>query len=618
MKSRSLPLLALLALLALTGCTFSLSEDITPPPGYRTPTPVPTVGLLFPSEPPSPARGAPLYAENCLPCHGENGLGNGPQAPQLPAAVPAIGLAEIARQSTPAEWYEAVTLGRPERGMPAFQNLSEQERWDVLAYIYTLSLPAEELTQAQSLYAENCAECHGLQGGRLPAADFSNPASLAETSGVAAGRIIANGIAGSMPAFGEQLSEAEIRLLTAYLRVLAFDLAPLAATEAAPAAATVEAAPAISSEPPLETPVEASLTSTPETITVSGRIVHAAGLSLPPALPVILHIYDATQQVEQRTALAGPDGAFLFSDLPPMPGGGYLVTVEYAGVSYASAPGFYDEASIQFDLPVTIYESTTDFSLLRLRQVHTIMDFSTRGLVQISEIYIFTNPGPTTVIVETDGSSIPFIQVPAEAGTAVTFQLSEGSAPLYPATNGFAILPGEGLQYGIVAIFSLPYERRLEWDHAFLLPVDSLDILVPAGVRVRNDRLIDRGLNRIQGAEYHIYEAASLAAGEPLVLTITGLPGESGALNLGEQSSLILGMGALGIIFIAIGIYLFLRDRARSEDEDETAEDALGDDPQAIMDAILALDDQRQAGGLSEKAYQERRRALKARLRELL
>lgn len=604
MKSRSLLLSALLTLLALTGCTFSLSEDLTPPPGYRTPTPAPTPDLRLPSAAPSPARGALLYAANCLPCHGEAGLGNGPQAAQLPVAVPAIGLAEIAGQSAPADWYHTVTVGRPERGMPAFPQLSEQERWDVLAYVYLLSLPPERLAQAESLYLEHCAECHSLA-----AADFSDPARLAGTSGMAVSRTIANGIPGSMPAFGERLTGAEIRLLAAYLRTLAFDRTPAAAS---PAPTPAEAA--VSETPP----AEVGPTPVPGTVLISGRVIHAAGLPLPPSLPVTLRIYDATRQVEQRTTPVGPDGAFLFLDVPPMPEGGYLVTVEYAGVSYSSAPAFYDSTLAQFDLPVTLYESTTDFTLLRLRQVHTVMDFSTRGLVQVNEIYLFTNPGQTAVIVETDGSSIPFIRIPPQAGTAVTFQLSPDSAPLYPATNGFAILPGEGLQYGIVAIFSLPYESRLEWDHTFLLPVDSLDIFVPAGVKVRADRLIDRGLNNIQGIEYHLYEADSLAAGEPLALTIRGLPGETPLLNLGEQSSLILGMGALGLVFIVIGVYLFLRDRARQTSDEEESEDALGDDPQAIMDAILALDDQHRAGHLAEQAYQERRRALKKRLRDLL
>ncbi|MEZ0395600.1 MAG: c-type cytochrome, partial [Anaerolineales bacterium] len=222
-------LLLLLIALALAGCSFSLSEDITPPPGYRSPTPAPTLDLSAPAAPPSPARGALVYTQNCLACHGERGLGNGPQAAQMPVAVPAIGLAEVAGQSAPAEWYRLITMGRPERGMPSFQTLSEQERWDVLAYLYTLGVTPAQLSEAQALYAEHCAECHPSS-----APDFSDPAQLTASSGVALRRVIAEGIPNLMPAFGERLSEAQIQALTVYLRTLAFDLAPLAEPTPAP------------------------------------------------------------------------------------------------------------------------------------------------------------------------------------------------------------------------------------------------------------------------------------------------------------------------------------------------------------------------------------------------
>jgi len=41
-------------------------------------------------------------------------------------------------------------------------------------------------------------------------------------------------------------------------------------------------------------------------------------------------------------------------------------------------------------------------------------------------------------------------------------------------------------------------------------------------------------------------------------------------------------------------------------------------DPEAVMDAIIALDDQFKAGELPESAYHQRRAALKAHLNELL
>ena len=65
MKSRLLPLLILAFL--ISACTFSLAEDMTPPPNYIPPTPMPTLGPLYPAEAPDIENGAAIYAENARP-----------------------------------------------------------------------------------------------------------------------------------------------------------------------------------------------------------------------------------------------------------------------------------------------------------------------------------------------------------------------------------------------------------------------------------------------------------------------------------------------------------------------------------------------------------------------
>ena len=79
------PLLAIL----ITACSFTLAADVTPPPGYREPTAVEmqveaTTGPMYPLVAPDPSQGEPIFAEKCAPCHGATGLGDGPQADQLP------------------------------------------------------------------------------------------------------------------------------------------------------------------------------------------------------------------------------------------------------------------------------------------------------------------------------------------------------------------------------------------------------------------------------------------------------------------------------------------------------------------------------------------------------
>ncbi|MFH2103687.1 MAG: c-type cytochrome [Chloroflexota bacterium] len=649
MKLHSMILFALLGVF-LAGCSFSLAEDITPPPAYRSPTPPADIGPLYPAELPSVERGAAIYADKCLACHGETGLGNGPMASQLPVAVPAIGLGNIAVQSTPAEWYAIVSRGRLERAMPPFTSLNFQQRWDVLAYIYMFSIPADELALGEALYVATCAGCHGQDGATLPTADLTDQESMAQVTGTGLARLIAEGVSPSMPGLGGQLTDGEIRSLVGFVRARTFDLSGptvALAPDATPSVeaptqdpASTEATDEEATETEAETPDTAGTeeatavaedTPTPEAVTVSiaGSVVHSTGASLPAGLTVTLHGLDgmSMQEMLSMDATVARDDSFSFAEIPPLPQAIMYTSVEYQGVSYFSDVVFAEEIVTQADLPVTIFDATTDFASLVIEQVHIALDFSEEGSLQIQAIYVISNTGPDTVVVETNGDVIPFIVAPEDA-TLLGYQLASQSAQLNPAENGFALLPGADLQYGIVGIYSMPYERRADLNQSFSLPVRSLALFVPDGVRVRSDQLTASGTETFQTTVFQLFEGGSLAAGESISASLSGKPeGQAGATPA-TQNTLVIGMGALGAVLIGVGIYLFLRDRKQSgKEEDEIegvednlveVEDALGNDPQELMDAIITLDDQFKAGEITKDAFERRRQELKARLKELL
>jgi hypothetical protein len=218
---------------------------------------------------------------------------------------------------------------------------------------------------------------------------------------------------------------------------------------------------------------------------------------------------------------------------------------------------------------------------------------------------------------------VPFIQIP-EGAASVKYQLTQSSSPLMSATNGFALLPGANLQYGIITTFTLPYTNRLVFTQPFILPVSSATIIVPEGVKVRSDQLTDAGTQASTDITYHLYQAGSLASGSTLTLTISGMPGDKPGFVLDKRTWLMIGVGALGLILIALGIFLFLRDRRlrrleeefEGDDEDGNG-DSLGDDRESIMDAIIALDDQYKAGDILKEAYEKRRDELIERIKNL-
>ncbi len=157
------PLILVSAAILLAGCNFTLAEDVTPPPDYVPPSPMPTLGALHPASAPQVQNGAAIFAERCAPCHGSAGLGDGPQSMQLPVSVPGIGLPEVARDAAPADWFKIVTQGNLDRFMPPFVgSLSDQDRWDVVAYAMSLHTTADQVERGRSVVEADCAQCKTL------------------------------------------------------------------------------------------------------------------------------------------------------------------------------------------------------------------------------------------------------------------------------------------------------------------------------------------------------------------------------------------------------------------------------------------------------------------------
>jgi len=110
----------------------------------------------------------------------------------------------------------------------------------------------------------------------------------------------------------------------------------------------------------------------------------------------------------------------------------------------------------------------------------------------------------------------------------------------------------------------------------------------------------------------------------------TGKPGEPTGFKFDRQAIVLIGIGIVGILLIGVGIYLYLRDRGRllkeeqekqveqEEQDDQVDEDALGEDRDNIMDAMIALDDQYKVGEIPREAYEKRRNELKERLKSIL
>ncbi|WP_431289217.1 FTR1 family protein [Roseateles chitinivorans] len=110
---------------------------------------------LAPTALPDLKLGASVYAANCAACHGASGNGDGPLAKQLDPKPIAFTDHDRARQRSVFALYQAVSQGIAGTAMPAFGQLSEEDRWAVAMYLGGFAHDDKQREQGQQLWKES-------------------------------------------------------------------------------------------------------------------------------------------------------------------------------------------------------------------------------------------------------------------------------------------------------------------------------------------------------------------------------------------------------------------------------------------------------------------------------
>jgi mono/diheme cytochrome c family protein len=126
----------------------------------------------------------------------------------------------------------------------ALQSLSDQDTWNLVAYIWQENTTATSLEEAQLLYRVNCQSCHGETGagdgqfasemksmaqaaadphGIQAPTDFTNPEHLLDDKPVILqGKILRGGMGTGMPMWGSIFTDEQLWNLVAYLYTFHF------------------------------------------------------------------------------------------------------------------------------------------------------------------------------------------------------------------------------------------------------------------------------------------------------------------------------------------------------------------------------------------------------------
>lgn len=148
---------------------------------------------------------------------------------------------EINRAQSPAQLWQAL------KASPKTSQLSDQQLWDLIAWLYRSRTTPERLAEGQQLYQQNCAACHGETGkgdgviapslkktpmpgmtmmGHETVApiDFTDAKNmLGASDAILEGKIIRGGMGTGMPYWGPILTSEQIQALVDYLWTFQFE-----------------------------------------------------------------------------------------------------------------------------------------------------------------------------------------------------------------------------------------------------------------------------------------------------------------------------------------------------------------------------------------------------------
>jgi mono/diheme cytochrome c family protein len=131
------PSLVLIVLLAFTACR---GADADLPPAYRH-LDVPEARLQSAE---ARAQGRTLFLSHCALCHGKQGNGHGRREMGLSTAPADFTDPSWRSQATPRHVFFWIREGVQGTPMPAWRALSDDETWDLVAYVLSLSPVARQ------------------------------------------------------------------------------------------------------------------------------------------------------------------------------------------------------------------------------------------------------------------------------------------------------------------------------------------------------------------------------------------------------------------------------------------------------------------------------------------
>ena len=584
---------------------------------------------VLPAATPDGFAGLETYAERCANCHGVTGAGDGELILQAGNQAPMPFDAAYIQQALPSVMFQQITNGEAAVGMPPFgpassNPIDEPGRWNLVAAVYSLATPPEDVTAGKEIYATQCAACHGDAGaGDGPDAATTDPVagSLDDVTywfNRSNDTVFTELSTDQISAHSFQLEENDLRRVIDFARTFSYTYAD----------------PAVLTEP-----IAAGV--------ISGVVTNGSSGAALTETAVLLRAF--TPQLEETltlTTTTDAAGNYRFDVTDTPPDWVFIAGASFDGLNFSSSADQLSRSRTALDLPITVFDKTTDAASVSVAQLHVVMEFA-NDLVQVNQLYIINNAEQAVFVGATGNPDEGVIEVGVPEGAQnLTFQRSFGAMDSFlpasdfvPTERGWAdplpLRPGEGALTLLVS-YTLPYEDSLTISHPVFYNTASGTIILPdSGVSVVGEAWTEGQPQTFGQAEtFRNYSRGALVPGETLTIELSGRPSViadeatgGNVVNRDPTTELLIGGGALLLAAVG-GVFLWRYWQGRRAD-DEWEEEAVpayaataaptmpaaaNSERDDLLRRIAALDDAFDAGQLPEADYRAQREELKRRL----
>ncbi|MBI4295669.1 MAG: hypothetical protein HY667_00985 [Chloroflexi bacterium] len=335
---------------------------------------------------------------------------------------------------------------------------------------------------------------------------------------------------------------------------------------------------------------------------------------------VTLKTYKNDTETGSATAKTLADGKFTFTGLATDAGNSYQVTLTYQGAEYTGDKVAFGKDETKKTVEVTVWDSTSKDDAIRLQAGHTVIT-PQEGTLLVQEYFVFVNNSDRTYIGPKDPSN-------AELVPTLRFSLPKGASNLQyeglmqccvvnienGIADSMAVMPG---QKEVMLEYQVPYKSTgYQFTQKVNHPLDTYNFLVQGeSVSVTASKLTKEQPVNFQGKLFNYFTGEDIAKGDLLVVDLAGLP-KSSSVGL-----VIAWMGG-ALAVLAGGFFVAYQRRTRKAEPVAVASagppEASSRKRQRLLSDIARLDDEFEAGLISQEVYKKQRAEKKAQLVELM